>query len=154
MSDRHDRTSGDMFLDPTYRPRKYHGKLLLNAFAQANNNANKRIASDCPFQFLQIRTLCAVVIFESICILIYLIKLHLFATWIEMVLSLWDFDTFENARRILQRSTIFLALRKFSNLAQHEGQLLRRTRKPFRMSFKLFNFCTKVNPSRNQHFST
>ena len=55
MSDRHDRTSGDMLLDPTYRPRKCHGKLLLNAFAQANNNANKRIASDRPFHFFQIR---------------------------------------------------------------------------------------------------
>ena len=55
MSDRHDRTSGDMLLDPTYRPRKCHGKLLLNSFAQANNNANKRIASDCPFHFFQIR---------------------------------------------------------------------------------------------------
>ena len=43
MSDRHDHTSGDMLLDPTYRPRKGHGKLLLNAFAQANNNANKKL---------------------------------------------------------------------------------------------------------------
>ena len=54
MSDRHDHTSGDMLLDPTYRPRKGHGKLLLNAFAQANSNANKKIASDCRFHFFHI----------------------------------------------------------------------------------------------------
>ena len=51
MSARHDRTSGDMLLDPTYRPRKCHRKLLLNAFAQTNSNANKTFASDCRFHF-------------------------------------------------------------------------------------------------------
>ena len=54
MSARHDRTSGDMLLDPTYRPRKCHGKLLLNAFAQTNSNADKKIASDCRFHFFHI----------------------------------------------------------------------------------------------------
>ena len=54
MSDRHDHASGGMLSDPTYRPGKGHGKLLLNAFAQANSNANEKIASDCRFHFLHI----------------------------------------------------------------------------------------------------
>ena len=87
-----------------------------------------------------------VLIFESVCILIYLTKLRLFATWIGMVLSLSDFVTFENPRRILQRSTIFPAVRKLSNLVQHEWQWLRRTRKPLRMSFETLQFLRKNKP--------
>ena len=87
-----------------------------------------------------------VLIFESVCILIYLTKLRLFATRIGMALSLSDFFTFENARRILQRSTIFPALRKLSKLAQLEWQSLCRTRKPLRIAFETLQFLRKKNP--------